>query len=118
MSIHPFFKSLTGAALTGALLTTLAFPAFGETVIRRGNGGEPQTLDQAQISIDIEGFIQRGLNEGLMVYDVDGKVIHGTAESHTVSDDGKVDTIKLRDNAKWSDGCLVTGGDSGYALRR
>ena len=118
MSIHPLFRSLTGAALTGALLATLAFPAMAETVIRRGNGGEPQTLDQAQISIDIEGFIQRDLSEGLMMYDVDGKVVHGTAESHTVSDDGKVYTFKIRQNAKWSDGSPVTAGDFVYSITR
>lgn len=27
MSIHPLFKTLTGAALTSALLASLAFPA-------------------------------------------------------------------------------------------
>ncbi|CAN7282285.1 peptide ABC transporter substrate-binding protein [Rhizobium sp. LjRoot254] len=118
MSIHPLFKTLTGAALTGALFASLAFPALGETVIRRGNGGEPQTLDQAQISIDIEGFIQRDLNEGLMVYDVDGKVVPGTAESHTVSDDGKVYTFKIRQNAKWSDGSPVTAGDFVFSITR
>jgi oligopeptide transport system substrate-binding protein len=118
MTIQPFFRTLTGAALTGALLASLAFPALAETVIRRGNGGEPQTLDQAQISIDIEGFIQRDLSEGLMTYDRDGKVTHGTAESHTLSDDGKVYTFKIRDAAKWSDGSPVVAGDFVYSMTR
>ncbi len=54
---------------------SLALPALAESVIRRGNGGEPQSLDQAQISIDIDGFIIRDLSEGLTVYDAKGKVI-------------------------------------------
>jgi oligopeptide transport system substrate-binding protein len=118
MSIHPFFKSLTGVALTGALLASIAFPAAAETVIRRGNGGEPQSLDQAQISIDVEGFIVRDLSEGLTVYDAEGKVVPGTAESWTVSDDGTVYTFKIRDNAKWSDGSQVTAGDFVYSMTR
>jgi oligopeptide transport system substrate-binding protein len=118
MYVQPLFRKMTGTALTAALLASLAFPAVAETVIRRGNGGEPQTLDQAQISIDIEGFIQRDLSEGLMVYDRDGKVVHGTAESHTLSDDGKTYTFKIRDNAKWSDGTPVVAGDFVYSMTR
>jgi oligopeptide transport system substrate-binding protein len=118
MNMQPFFTTVAKTTLAGALLATLAFPVLAETVIRRGNGGEPQTLDQAQISIDIEGFIQRDLSEGLMVYDRDGKVIHGTAESHTVSDDGRVYTFKIRDAAKWSDGSPVTAGDFVYSMTR
>ena len=118
MTIHPFFKSINRAALTGALLTSIAFPALAETVIHRGNGGEPQSLDQSQISIDIEGFIVRDLSEGLTVYDAKGKVIPGTAESWTVSDDGMVYTFKIRDNAKWSDGSPVTAADFVYSMTR
>ncbi|MBX9458764.1 MAG: peptide ABC transporter substrate-binding protein [Rhizobium sp.] len=116
--MKPFFTTVARTTFAGALLATLAFPVLAETVIRRGNGGEPQTLDQAQISIDIEGFIQRDLSEGLMVYDRDGKVVHGTAESHTLSDDGKVYTFRIRDGAKWSDGSPVVAGDFVYSMSR
>lgn len=118
MTVHPFFKSINRVALTGALLASIAFPALAETVIHRGNGGEPQSLDQSQISIDIEGFIVRDLSEGLTVYDAKGKVIPGTAESWTVSDDGTVYTFKIRDNAKWSDGSPVTASDFVYSMTR
>ena len=73
MTIQPFFKSVNRVALTSALLASIAFPALAETVIHRGNGGEPQSLDQSQISIDIEGFIVRDLSEGLTVYDAKGQ---------------------------------------------
>ncbi len=118
MSVHPYFKSINRLLLGGALAMSLALPALAETVIRRGNGGEPQSLDQAQISIDIEGFIIRDLSEGLTVYDAKGKVIPGTAESWTVSEDGKVYTFKIRDAAKWSDGSPVTAADFVYSMTR
>jgi oligopeptide transport system substrate-binding protein len=118
MSIHPSFKSLNLLALTTALLAAIALPAMSETVIHRGNGGEPQSLDQSQISIDVEGFIVRDLSEGLTVYDAKGQVIPGAAESWTVSDDGAVYTFKIRDNAKWSDGSPVVAADFVYSMTR
>jgi oligopeptide transport system substrate-binding protein len=111
-------KNFRLAVLTGALLAAAALPALAETVIHRGNGGEPQSLDQAQISIDIEGFIVRDLSEGLTVYDAKGNVIPGTAESWKISDDGTVYTFKIRDNAKWSDGSPVTASDFVYSMTR
>jgi oligopeptide transport system substrate-binding protein len=104
--------------MSATLLTSLAFPALAETVIHRGNGGEPQSLDQAQISIDVEGFIVRDLSEGLTVYDAKGQVIPGTAESWTISPDGTVYTFKIRDNAKWSDGSPVVAADFVYSMTR
>ncbi len=118
MAARNIFKSLCSTALAGTILAALAFPAMAETVLRRGNGGEPQTLDQAQISIDIEGFVVRDLSEGLTIYDPAGKVIPGTAESWTVSPDGTVYTFKIRSNAKWSDGSPVTAEDFVYSMTR
>ncbi len=109
-------KSIAAAILAGTMLAAL--PAAAEVVLHRGNGGEPQTLDQAHISIDIEGFVVRDLFEGLTVYDNKGNVVPGVAESWTVSDDGTVYTFKLRDAAKWSDGTPVVAGDFVFAWRR
>ena len=80
--------------LVGSLLIG-ASSAFAETVLHRGNAGEPQTLDQAQTSINIEAFILKDLYEGLTIYDAAGKIIPGTAESWTLSEDGTVYTFKL-----------------------
>jgi oligopeptide transport system substrate-binding protein len=118
MANNNILKTLGNAALAGTILAALAFPAMAETVIKRGNGGEPQTLDQAQISIDIEGFVVRDLSEGLTIYDPAGKVIPGTAESWTTNADGTVYTFKIRDNAKWSDGSPVTAEDFVYSMTR
>ncbi len=111
-------NALLGILCASTLIGAMAFPASAETVIRRGNGGEPQTLDPAHISIDIEGFIVRDLAEGLTVYDAKGEVIPGTAESWTISPDGNVYTFKIRDNAKWSNGDPVTADDYVFSLKR
>lgn len=105
------------ALLLGSLMLG-ASPALSEAVLHRGNSGEPQTLDQSQTSIDIEAFIVKDLYEGLTVYDADGKIVPGAAESWTVSDDGLVYTFKLRADAKWSDGSPVTAEDFVFSMRR
>ena len=118
MTTHRIFRSLSAALIAGSMLAVLATPSLAEVVLHRGNGGEPQTLDQAHISIDVEGFIVRDMFEGLTIYDPHGKVIPGAAESWTLSDDGTVYTFKLRQNANWSDGTPVTANDFVFAYRR
>lgn len=118
MNTHRFLRTLSATLIAGSMLAVLATPSLAEVVIRRGNGGEPQTLDQAHISIDVEGFIVRDLFEGLTIFDPHGKVIPGVAESWTLSDDGTVYTFKLRADANWSDGKPVTADDFVFAYRR
>lgn len=110
-------RKLATTMLVGSLLFG-ASNALAEAVLHRGNSGEPKTLDYAQISIDIEGFVVKDLFEGLTIYDAKGEIVPGAAESWTVSDDGTVYTFKLRDNGKWSDGSPVTAEDFAFAMRR
>jgi oligopeptide transport system substrate-binding protein len=100
----------------GCLLA--ANPAAAEVVLHRGNGGEPQTLDQAHTSMDVEEYILKDLYEGLTVYDAKGNIVPGIAESWTASPDGLAYTFKLRADAKWSNGDPVTAGDFVYSFRR
>lgn len=112
--------SRTTAILPALLFGTMlqAAPALAEAVLHRGNAGEPQTLDQAHTSINIEEFVLKDLYEGLTIYDAEGKIVPGAAESWTISDDGTVYTFKLRDGAKWSDGSPVTAEDFVFSFRR
>ena len=66
-SARTLTKALLALALAGA--TFAATSASAEVVLHRGNGGEPQTLDQAHTSIDVEANILKDLYEGLTVYD-------------------------------------------------
>jgi oligopeptide transport system substrate-binding protein len=109
--------NLRTAVLLGSFLVG-ASPLLAETVLHRGNAGEPQTLDQAHTSINIEEFILKDLYEGLTIYDAAGKVTPGAAETWDLSDDGIVYTFKLRADAKWSDGSPVTAADFVFSLQR
>ncbi len=113
------FARLTFAtlAISATALVGVA-PAFAEVVLHRGNGAEPQTLDQAHTSVDVEANILKDLYEGLTVYDAGGKIIPGAAESWTVSDDGLVYTFKIRAAAKWSNGDPLTADDFVFSFRR
>lgn len=74
------------------------------TVLRRGNGGDPQTLDPARAE-DVHTFnVLADLYEGLVAVDAKGKVIPGVAESWDVSSDGLFYTFHLRADALWSNG--------------
>ncbi len=72
--------NLSAAALIGSLLIG-ASPALAEAVLHRGNAGEPQTLDQAHTSINIEEFILKDLYEGLTIYDASGKIVPGCSRN-------------------------------------
>ncbi|WP_284778173.1 peptide ABC transporter substrate-binding protein [Agrobacterium sp. lyk4-40-TYG-31] len=111
-------KTTTRAAILLGSLLIGASSALAETVLHRGNAGEPQTLDQAQTSINIEAFILKDLYEGLTIYDAAGKIVPGAAESWTLSDDGTVYTFKIRADAKWSDGSPVTAEDFVFSFKR
>jgi oligopeptide transport system substrate-binding protein len=107
-------QSLLALALAGAAFAS----ASAEVVLHRGNGGEPQTLDQGHTTTDVEANVLKDLYEGLTVYDAAGNVIPGIAESWKISDDGLTYTFKLRPNAKWSNGEPVTANDFVYSFRR
>jgi len=109
--------NLRAALLLGAVLVGSS-PALAEAVLHRGNAGEPQTLDQAHTSINIEEFILKDLYEGLTIYDASGKIVPGAAETWDLSDDGLTYTFKLRGDAKWSDGSPVTAEDFAFSFRR
>jgi oligopeptide transport system substrate-binding protein len=87
---------------------------------------DPETFDPAKMSGAPEGQLAFNLFEGLMMpgvtteglSDTSKLVVYGVAESHTVSEDGKTYTFKLRANAKWSNGDAVTSDDFVYAWRR
>ena len=113
-----FKTSIFALALATTLSAGLALPALAETVLYKGNGGEPQTLDFAHTSINVEEFVLKDLNEGLTVYDAYGKIVPGAAESWTLSPDGTVYTFKIRENAKWSNGEPLTADDFVFTLAR
>ncbi|MDX1497274.1 MAG: peptide ABC transporter substrate-binding protein, partial [Salinisphaeraceae bacterium] len=90
----------------------------GRTVLRRGNGAEPETLDPHRAQSVTSSNILRDLYEGLVGEAPDGRLIPGAAERWEVSGDGKTYVFHLRKNAQWSNGDPVTAEDFAYGLRR
>ncbi len=93
-------------------------PAEAATVIYRGNGGEPGSLDPA-LAEDVHAFsILADLYEGLVTQSADGSLEPGVAKSWSVSEDGLIYTFFIRDDALWSNGERVTADHFVYSFDR
>ncbi len=111
--------------LGGGLLLLLAFfyffggwslsPPVDLTIC---NGDEPQTLDPAIITGQLEGRLALALYEGLTTRNARGEIIPGMAESWTISPDGLTYTFKIRPDAKWSNGEPLTAYDFLHSWER
>jgi oligopeptide transport system substrate-binding protein len=75
------------------------------------NGDEPQTLDPAIVTGQLEGRICLALFEGLTTRNARGDIITGMAQSWERSPDGLTYTFHLRPGIKWSNGVPLTAGD-------
>ncbi|SDH23033.1 oligopeptide transport system substrate-binding protein [Vibrio xiamenensis] len=85
----------------------------------RGNGAEPSTLDPTLVNSGMPGdVIVNDMFEGLIIEDLDGKMVPGQAKSWSVSPDGKTITFVLKDGLKWSNGSPLTASDFVYAWQR
>jgi oligopeptide transport system substrate-binding protein len=90
----------------------------GQTVLLRGLGAEPDSLDPQKARTDEAQRVLRDICEGLTTLDKSGGVAPGIAEKWQVSQDGKTYTFSLRPDARWSDGSPVVGADFVAGLRR
>jgi oligopeptide transport system substrate-binding protein len=103
MSVRSRLLAVAAAVSVAMSFASLA-PAQAETVLNRGFGASPHTLDPHINFGAREAWIQDDLYEGLVATAADGKVIPGAAESWDFSDDGKTVTFHLRPDLKWSNG--------------
>ena len=91
-------------------------------IYHHGNGSEPQGIDPHIVTGVPEHHILISLCEGLTIPNPNPKgsdgYIPGTAESWTISDDGKEYIFKLNKNAKWSNGDSVTADDFVWSWKR
>lgn len=87
---------------------------------------DPQTLDPSRMSGAPEGRIAFNIFEGLMMTgptteDLDDPsqlVVPGVAKSFDISEDGRVYTFYLREDARWSNGEPVTAHDFERSWKR
>jgi oligopeptide transport system substrate-binding protein len=128
-AVFPVFLSVVLVLLAGCSrggegeelqlrVTTPATLPDGRSLLRRGNGAEPESLDPHKAQSTTSSNILRDLYEGLVSEAPDGTLIPGVAERWEISEDGVVYTFYLRENAKWSNGEPVTAEDFVYSLRR
>src|ERR1700719_1714940 len=82
------------------------------------NGAEPESIDPAVVTGQLEGRICYALFEGLLHFDRFGTPQPGIAESWDLSSDGKIYTFHLRADAKWSNGDPVTANDFVQSWKR
>lgn len=82
------------------------------------NGAEPETLDPAYMTGQLEGRLAYALFEGLTSYTAAGLPQPGAAERLDLSPDGLTYTFHLRPDARWSDGARVTATDFERSWRR
>jgi len=104
-------------ALSVILLSATLASAQALTVLNRGNGSEPKSLDPAFVDTAAESNILGDILIGLTTLDAAARPIPGMAERWEISQDGKTWTFHLR-KALWSDGHPVTAGDFVFAWQR
>ncbi|HSM31603.1 MAG TPA: peptide ABC transporter substrate-binding protein [Woeseiaceae bacterium] len=92
--------------------------AGAPVTVRRGNGGDPQSLDPALAEGVHEFDVLGDLYEGLLALDAAGEIVPGVAESWTVGDDGLAYTFHLRDDTRWSDGAPLAADHFVTGMRR
>src|SRR5215204_5271581 len=111
---------LLAACLTHAGCFSAAEPStyYGKVVTPRSqefrwsNGGLPQTFDPAFAAAPPDTDAVRALFEGLTDYDPRTLApVLAVATRWEASNDNRVWTFYLRDNARWSNGEKVTAGD-------
>lgn len=74
------------------------------TVLRRGLGGQPASLDPQKAEDEFSVTVLRDLHEQLTASAPDGTVVPGAAESWSVDASGRVYTFRLWASARWSNG--------------
>ncbi len=107
-----------GATTGGALLQEGAKAEEADT-LALVIAGSPETMDPGKMSGAPEGMLAFNCFEGLWMPSQDsGAPVYGAAKSHEVSADGRVWTIQLREDAKWSNGDPVLASDFVFAWKR
>jgi peptide/nickel transport system substrate-binding protein len=76
--------------------------------------GQPRSFLPSQAKTQTEKTISSLIYRGLFKYDIYGVTVPDLAETWSVSPDGLIYTIKLKDNQKWTDGKKITADDLIY----
>ncbi len=100
-----------GLALAGCTPQELPPPDTGGEFVYY-NGPMPRTIDPGLLTDSYGAYLAQNVFEGLTVWDAAGQALQpGVASSWDVSDDRRVYTFHLRQDARWSDGTPVVAQD-------
>ena len=81
--------------------------------------GEPEQMDPTLNNYARSSIVLQNLFRGLYKVGPDGsKTVPALAESFTIDTSGLIYTFKIKKDAKWSDGKLVTAQDFEYSWKR
>lgn len=96
-------------------LNTIWF-GFSPTVTQYTEGvvGQPRSFLPHQTETKTDQAVSRLIYRSLFEYDIYGSLVPDLAETWSISEDGLVYTIKLKDNQYWSDGEKITADDLIY----
>ncbi len=110
---------LSACADTGPEAGTSGDEVTGnESLLNRGNGTEPRSLDAHNAATVDESDVLRDVGEGLLGVSPEGALRPAVALRWAASDDGLEYTFWLRPDARWSNGDAVTAADFVYSYRR
>lgn len=117
---------LSCAVLLGTFLgacgreTSGSESASGESkqVLNLSELAEIPSLDPTVATDAVSFVVLDNVMEGLYRLGENDELVPGVAESYDVSDDGKIYTFHLREDAKWSNGDSVTANDFVYGWER
>ncbi|MFJ2973653.1 ABC transporter substrate-binding protein [Kluyvera sp. NPDC087067] len=120
---YPFTLACSAALLSGLSFAATAADVPAGTVLAKQQElvrhikDEPASLDPAKAVGLPEIQVIRDLFEGLVNQDANGNIIPGVA-TRWQTNDQKIWTFTLRNDAKWSDGTPVTAQDFVYSWQR
>ncbi len=92
--------------------------ANAATTLRYATVGEPPSLDQHVVTSDLATTIAHHMFEGLYTFNAANAPVPLLAASDSMSDDGKVITITLRDDVTFHNGQAMTSADVIASLQR
>ena len=95
--------------ISAFLLSITPMTQYTEGVV-----GQPRSFLPSQTVTQNDKTISRLILRGLFKYDIYGTLIPDLAETWTISDDGLVYTIKLKDDQYWSDNSKINSDDLIY----
>ncbi|MEQ8207814.1 MAG: peptide ABC transporter substrate-binding protein [Woeseia sp.] len=116
--LSSWFLTAVAVLVVPLLFACSGPPDTAGSLLNRGVGPEPESLDPHHTRTTQAHRVQRDLFEGLVGYSADGALIPAAAERWEISEDGTTYTFWIRETARWSNGDPVTADDFVYSFRR